>query len=213
VLAGCCGRAVRPLLIGGSQAVGDERTVRRDWRRRPGAVQIVKSFTIGAMVAARVHEKAGRRAIGGFTLIELMIVVVVIAVLAAIALPSFLSSVRKSRRAEAVSATAQIQQAQERFRANCPCYAHSVSNAVNAACPATCPGTAGDAGLGIAAAAGARYTYALSATTAAGYTVTATAVAGSSQAADTQGGTACSPLVVTVTNGNSARTPAACWSN
>jgi type IV pilus assembly protein PilE len=173
----------------------------------------VKSFTIGAMVAAKVHKRPGRRAIAGFTLIELMIVVVVIAVLAAIALPSFLNSVRKSRRAEAVSATAQIQQAQERFRANCPCFAHSVSNAVNPACPAACPGTGADAGLGIAAVAGARYTYGLSATTATGYTLTATAVAGSSQAADSQGGTPCSPLVVTMTGGNTVRTPAVCWSN
>ena len=204
---------MRPLLIGGSGTSGDERTARRDWRLRPTVARIVKSFTIDAMAAAIVHKNAGRRAIAGFTLIELMIVVVVIAVLAAIALPSFLSSVRKSRRAEAVSATSQIQQAQERFRANCPCYAHSVSNAVNAACPAACPGTGAAAGLGIAAVVGARYTYALSATTATAYTLTVTAVAGSSQATDTQGGTACSPLVVTVTNGNAARTPAACWSN
>jgi type IV pilus assembly protein PilE len=165
------------------------------------------------MVVATVHRSPGSRAIDGFTLIELMAVVVIVAILAAIAYPAFMAQVRKSRRAEAVSATAQIQQGQERFRANCPCYAHHVANAVSATCPTTCPGTGADAGLGIAAVAGARYTYGLSATTATGYTLTVTAVPGSSQAVDMQGGTTCSPLFVTVTNGNAARTPAVCWSN
>ena len=59
----------------------------------------------------------------GFSLVELMIAVVVAAVLAAIALPSFLGSVRKGRRAEAFAALAQVQQAQERWRANNPAYA------------------------------------------------------------------------------------------
>jgi type IV pilus assembly protein PilE len=175
--------------------------------------QSVTDFIIQPMRPDSHRSHWHRRAIGGYTLIELMAVVVIVGILSAVAYPAFMSQVRKSRRAEAVSATAQIQQAQERFRANCPCYAHSVTNAVSATCPATCPGTGTAAGLGIPAAAGARYSYALSATTAAGYTLTVTAVAGTSQAADTQGGSACSPLVVTVTNGNSTRTPAACWSN
>lgn len=148
----------------------------------------------------------------GFTLIELMIVVVIVAVLAAIALPAFQSQVRKSRRAEAVSALSQVQQAQERFRANCPCYAHSITNAVSATCPAACPGTAGDAGLGIAAVAGARYTYGvvlLVGNPAAGYTVTATPVAGSSQASDT----GCTTISVTVANGVATNNQPACWSN
>jgi type IV pilus assembly protein PilE len=83
---------------------------------------MVKSFTIGAMVAAKVHTVGGRRAVGGFTLIELMIVAVVIAVLAVIALPSFLDSVRKSRRADAITELNNVAQAQERWRANNPNY-------------------------------------------------------------------------------------------
>lgn len=74
------------------------------------------------MVAARAHTSQGRRPIGGFTLIELMIVVVVIAVLAVIALPSFFDSVRKSRRADAITELNKVAQAQERWRANNPNY-------------------------------------------------------------------------------------------
>jgi type IV pilus assembly protein PilE len=145
---------------------------------------------------------------GGFTLIELMIVVAIIAVIAAVAMPSYLGSVRKSRRADAVAAMSQIQQAQERFRANCPCYAHSITNAVSATCPGTCPGTGAMAGLGIAAVAGARYTYALSAVSDTAYTLTATAAPGSSQLKDT----GCTSLVMTVAAGVATQTPAACWS-
>jgi type IV pilus assembly protein PilE len=166
-------------------------------------------------IICRMHKVErhwlSQRKVPGFTLIELMIVVAVVAVLAVIAYPSFVDSVRKSRRSEAIAATAQIQQAQERFRANCPCYAHSITNATSVTCPSACPGTGADAGLGIAAVVGARYTYALTGSTATGYTLTATAVAGSSQVADTQSGTSCSSLVVAVANGVATPTPQACW--
>jgi type IV pilus assembly protein PilE len=194
------------------QVSGDERMARRDWRQEPTVARIVKSFTIGAMVAARVQKLAGRRAIGGFTLIELMAVVVIVAILAAIAYPAFMAQIRKSRRAEAVSMTALIQQAQERWRANQPTYATRLMTA-----PATDCDTAAEqvtnSCLNIAAAGGARYNYLLSLNTATAYTLTATAIAGTSQAVDSQSGTDCSTLTVTVTNGNGARTPVACWSN
>ncbi len=51
---------------------------------------------------------------GGFTLIELMIVVAVIAILAAIAYPSYQDSVRKGRRGEAKSDLVELAQAMER---------------------------------------------------------------------------------------------------
>lgn len=143
----------------------------------------------------------------GFTLIELMIAVAVVAILAAIALPAFQSQIRKSRRAEAVATTAQIEQAQERWRANCSQYATLISTANAGDC------VIATSGLAIGAAAGARYTYSLSAVTAAGYTLTATAVTTSSQNADTASGTPCNVLTVTVTGGSAARAPAVCWSN
>ena len=87
----------------------------------------------------------------GFTLIEMMITVAIVAVIAAVALPSYFGSIRKSRRADAINLMSQIAQGQERFRANCPCFAHSITNATSATCPATCPGTGADPGLGIAA--------------------------------------------------------------
>jgi len=51
---------------------------------------------------------------GGFTLIELMIVVVVIAILAAIAIPNYTNYVRQSHRADAQSEMLRLAQALER---------------------------------------------------------------------------------------------------
>ena len=50
----------------------------------------------------------GRRAGGGFTLVELMIVVVILGILAAIAIPAFSRYVRKSKTAEATTNMAHI---------------------------------------------------------------------------------------------------------
>lgn len=145
----------------------------------------------------------------GFTLIELMIVVVVVALLAAVALPSFMSQVRASRRSEAVAALAQIQQAQERWRSSCPCYASSLTVA-NTGCPATdCANTSG---LGLSLNS-TRYSFSMTTLPASGtpnsYTITATGVG--SQASDRATGTSCTTLTVAVTNGQPVNSPAACW--
>lgn len=55
------------------------------------------------------------RSTGGFTLIELMMVVVIVAVLAAIAYPSYISSVVKANRAEAQSYLMDVAQQQQQF--------------------------------------------------------------------------------------------------
>ena len=52
---------------------------------------------------------------GGFTLIELMVVVAVAALLATVAYPSYVNQVRKSRRADAKTALLDLAARQERF--------------------------------------------------------------------------------------------------
>jgi type IV pilus assembly protein PilE len=132
------------------------------------------------------HAPPHRRALAGFTLVEVLIVAVVLALLAAVALPSFLDSLRKSRRAEAFAALTAVQQAQERWRSNNAAYSSNLTAAPTASPP----------GLGLpATTTGGLYSVALSGTSATGYTVSAVAVAGKSQAADT----ACSTLAVRVT--------------
>jgi type IV pilus assembly protein PilE len=111
----------------------------------------------------------------GFTLIELMIAVVVVAILAAIAYPSFMGAIRKSRRSEAVAALNQVQQAQERFRANQTAYTTNLSAAPTATPP----------GLGLSSTtANGYYTIAIASAGAAAYEATATAVSGTSQSSD-----------------------------
>lgn len=123
---------------------------------------------------------------GGFSLIELMIVVALFALLAMIAVPAYQESVRKSRRAEAYNALAALQQSQERWRGNNPAYTT----------------TLGDLG-GQETTASGYYTVSLSAPSeaegalATGYIATATAVSGTSQASDS-----CARLSVRMLNGN-----------
>lgn len=119
----------------------------------------------------------------GFTLIELMIAVVVVAILAAVALPSFMDSIRKSRRSEAFTALSNIQQAQERWRANNAAYAADL----------------GASGLNVATTTpNGYYTLAVASTAATGYRAIATAVSGKSQDKDGN----CAKLGVQLTGGN-----------
>lgn len=131
-----------------------------------------------------------RRA-GGFTLIELMIAVAVVGILGAIAYPSFMDQVRKGRRSDAMGASTAVLQAQERWRANQPTYTAALAN------------------LGLAATSPeGRYAVALALDGAApGRNYTVTLKGQGDQAKDT----GCATLTVTVTNGNPAYTPAACW--
>jgi type IV pilus assembly protein PilE len=118
------------------------------------------------------QQSPSRRA--GFTIIELMLVVAVAGVLALVAYPSFMDSVRKGRRAEAVAALAQVQQSQERWRANHPNYANGAKLSPNP-----------PDGLGIPASTNSGlYALNIDAANDSGYTATATAVAGKSQSHD-----------------------------
>jgi type IV pilus assembly protein PilE len=69
---------------------------------------------------------AFQRRIGGFTLIELMIVVAVIAILAAIAYPSYLQQVIKSRRATGAACLMEMAQAMERHYTTTMAYTDAV---------------------------------------------------------------------------------------
>ena len=112
----------------------------------------------------------------GFTIIELMLVVAVAGVLALVAYPTFIESLRKGRRAEAVAALAQVQQSQERWRANNASYADNAKLTVDL-----------PDGLGLdASTSSGLYALTIDAANAGGYTATATAVAGKSQSHDTK---------------------------
>jgi type IV pilus assembly protein PilE len=112
----------------------------------------------------------------------------VIALLAFVAVPGYMESVRKGRRAEAVAAMTQVQQAQERWRANRGSYADNDQLSV-----------APPDGLGIdATTADGNYQLALSDVSAAGYTVTATATSSGKQLSDT----GCRKMVMRLAGGN-----------
>ena len=64
---------------------------------------------------SRVKSPSGQRKIGGFSLMELMIVVAIIAILGSIAYPSYLNQVTKSRRTDAQAVLMEAAQFMERF--------------------------------------------------------------------------------------------------
>ena len=108
---------------------------------------------------------------GGFTLIELMIVIAIVAIFAAIALPAYGEQVRKSRRAEASSTAGDMQLSLERWRAENPSYA---------ACAPPCGGS----GAYPAVPASPFYEIEIVAATPTNYRITATPRTDSAQAGD-----------------------------
>lgn len=73
----------------------------------------------------RGNPLSGRH--GGFTLIELMIVLAIVSILAAIAYPNYKDSVYKSRRSEAKTALMDLAARQEQYFTNTKTYADTLA--------------------------------------------------------------------------------------
>lgn len=127
----------------------------------------------------------------GFTLVEMLITVAIIGILAAIAYPSYQAYVQQSRRADVMANMAALAQTLERAYSTQGQYPSSLAGAN-------------------AAAATDFYDVSVALTTSGGrniqYTMTATAKG--VQTADTEKGTACTPLTF---NSLGEQTPAVCW--
>ncbi len=76
--------------------------------------------TLQTKLGPSPQRRLRRARVGGFTLIELMVVIAIVAILAAIALPAYGDSVRKSRRGQAKADLTELAQRAERW--------HTVNN-------------------------------------------------------------------------------------
>jgi prepilin-type N-terminal cleavage/methylation domain-containing protein len=72
-----------------------------------------------------MQKMAAKR--GGFTLVELAVVIVIIGVLAAFGVPRFLQSVERAKAAEAFAYLSSVRAAQERYQARQGTYANDVT--------------------------------------------------------------------------------------
>jgi len=87
----------------------------------------------GCPPASGRARPCGQNRAGGFTLIELMIVVAVIAILAAIAIPSYAAYIQRARRTDATRALTEAAAALERYFSQNQTYAGAALNDPNPA--------------------------------------------------------------------------------
>lgn len=120
----------------------------------------------------------GKRAVRGFTLIELMITVVIIGILASIAYPSYQEQVRAARRADATGVMLAFASAMERHFTENSSYLGAGTTGGNTGTPTIFSGKSPIDGTDNF------YTLTISAATATTYTLLATRTVGGSQATD-----------------------------
>lgn len=128
----------------------------------------------------------------GMTLTELLIACIIVAVLAGMAVSLYTKYVYNSRRTEAISTLLAMQLAEEKYRASNSTY-----------------GSLSQVWGGVTTTTNGYYILNITNNTATGYTLTATAVG--TQANDSENGTVCSPLQITMSNGTDTKTPAVCF--
>lgn len=133
-----------------------------------------------------------RTRLGGFTLVELMIVVVVAAILMSIAVPSYQASIRKSRRTEARTGLLDLAGREESYMSTMNAYTTVAANVGYAAFPVQVGS--------LYYAIQTPVTTAATALVPATFTLTALPVAGNGQDKDTQ----CASFSVTSTGKQSA---------
>jgi type IV pilus assembly protein PilE len=146
---------------------------------------------------------------GGFTLVELMVVVAIATILFAIAVPSYMTYIRQSRRTEAKTAVLDLAGREERFLSTNPAaYTNVPANLGYTG--AAWPLGVGSGYYQVTVCSPACAPSAIA--TAPSYTVTATPVAGQSQANDAQ----CTSFSVDSAGQQFAtgtQTAAFCWAN
>lgn len=128
----------------------------------------------------------------GFSLIEMLITVAIISILAVIAIQLFTPYIRKGRRIDAIDSMLSISLAEERYRSNNTTY-----------------GTLSQVWGSVSTTSEGYYTISISNVSSTAYTITATAVG--NQANDTQDGTSCATLTLTMSNGTITKSPTVCW--